>query len=164
MKTITKHISEYVCERNKYTTGHLVFTDLRAHQLCHLSVVAVEHILQAQPERGGKVKNTQTLKTIKHTHTHTQSKAPFSNVFYKHTQVDTWPTERLLLWYGMRDCLTSYLQALKTLTGRRSWYTWNELFWSSPLEKKHRVKYCLLLCRSAASQCVVFFNKYIEFI
>lgn len=77
-----------VCERNKFCSGYLVFTDLTSHQLCRLSVVAAEHILQTQPETEWKVKHAQRKP---------QSAATFPNVFYKHTPVDTWPTERLSL-------------------------------------------------------------------
>lgn len=46
----------YVYERHSCSTGCPVFADLRSQQLRHLSVVATEHLLQTQPERGGKVK------------------------------------------------------------------------------------------------------------
>lgn len=43
-------------------TGWAAFPDLRSQQLCHLSVVATEHLLQTQPKGGGKVKHMQATK------------------------------------------------------------------------------------------------------
>ena len=92
-----------------------------------------------------------------------QSKAASPNVFYKQTPVDTWPTEPFVIvvietvsqsWCGRRDSLTSYLQVLKTLTGRRSGYSWHEAMSSSTSKKKQRLKYWLLI---AAINCVAFF-------
>lgn len=53
----------YVYERHSCPTGGPVFADLRSQQLRHLSVVAAEHLLQTQPERGGKVKVVGSHKT-----------------------------------------------------------------------------------------------------
>lgn len=80
-----------------YLLSHvLVFTDLGPQQVLHLPVVAGEHLLQTQPERGGEVQA--------------------ACVFYKQTAADTPPTEQLLLLksFDKEDVgrLTSYLQVL----------------------------------------------------
>lgn len=65
-----------MCERD---TLNLVRTDLTSHNPGHLSIVAIEHILQAQPESGGKVKHTQKTKW----HRATKSNYSTFSFFYK---------------------------------------------------------------------------------
>lgn len=63
LQTLHSNNVGYVYERHSCSTGCPVFADLRSQQLRHLSVVATEHLLQTQPERGGKVKVVGSHKT-----------------------------------------------------------------------------------------------------
>lgn len=102
---------KYWWTRERDLCETLYITDLTSHQLRQLSVVAVKHILQAQPERGEEVKHT-----IRHSGTEQQSRStsPTVYILFLQTPFDVEQSLPLISFYkdGCRICDAELLNIL----------------------------------------------------